>query len=450
MKPPHSWGSARNPCFLVCVFLCLGGPSGPAGGTASGQKRFEYGGFLEASTQVYPRTPNPADTHAIGAGRFQLWSRATLNNRISWRGRVDFQLDTHLDVYRNRWTDLTQRGLRQPAGALSEFYVDMKLGKVDLRAGKQEIRWGRADGFNPTDNLIPYDYLDTFADERLAVPALKGDIYVGNAHFEAVWVPIYTPTRLPLLGQRWFPSLPATTQAPPGPGMDPVTFDLTYQDAGGPLPARTFANGQWGVRWNQLIPRAEFSFSYFDGFDDIAFFRTSILPLSPPPRPRQLVSLGREYYRVHVAGADFASQLGPFGVRGEAAYFGQTDPDNRDHLLYVVGLDRSWGDWFAIVQYAGQNVSGSLPSTVLFPDLGLRSTMLYRVERTLGPSRSFEVKGALRLRDGDFFLQPLYNVALANKWRLKIGATLFGGSRDGYLGQFRENSHLTMQLRYTF
>jgi hypothetical protein len=163
-----------------------------------------------------------------------------------------------------------------------------------------------------------------------------------------------------------------------------------------------------------------------------------------------LISLGREYYRVRVAGADFASHLGPFGIRGEAAYFDQTDPANRDHLLFVVGLDRSWGDWFAIVQYAGQRVSGNLAGTALFPDLGLGSAMLYRIERTLGPSRSIEVKGAVRLRDGDFYLQPLYNVALANNWRLKIGATLFGGPRDAYLGQFRDNGHLTMQLRYTF
>ena len=450
MKVEQSQDFERNRAVLLRLMMLLWAVSGTAGGHAHGQSRLGYGGYLEASAQVYPRTPNPADAHAVGEGRFQLWSRVKLSDHISWRGRVDFRLDTHLDVDRHEWTDLLQGGLRRPAGALTECYLDMSLGRLDLRAGTQEIRWGRADGFNPTDNLIPYDYLDTFDAERLAVPALKGDFYVGGTRFEAAWVPFYAPSRLPLLGQRWFPSLPATIQAPPGPGMDPTTIELTYQDSGGPLPARTFDNGQWGVRWNQLVPHAEFSFSYFDGFDDIAFFRPSPLPLSPPPHPRVLVSLGREYYRVRVAGADFASQLGPFGLRGEVAYFDQTDPANLDHLLYVVGLDRSWGDWFAIIQYAGQNVSGTVPDTAIFPDLALRSTILCRVERTLGPSRSIEVKGALRLRDGDFFVQPLYNVALANKWRLKIGATIFGGPGDEYFGQFRENGHLMMELRYTF
>ncbi len=60
------------------------------------------------------------------------------------------------------------------------------------------------------------------------------------------------------------------------------------------------------------------------------------------------------------------------------------------------------------------------------------------------------MKGAVRLRDGDFLIQPVYEVALSNQWRLELGATIFGGPRDGYLGQFRESSHLNLQLRYSF
>ena len=45
---------------------------------------------------------------------------------------------------------------------------------------------------------------------------------------------------------------------------------------------------------------------------------------------------------------------------------------------------------------------------------------------------------------------PFYNVALSNRWRLKVGATFFGGTREGFLGQYRDSSHLNLQLRYTF
>jgi len=86
----------------------------------------------------------------------------------------------------------------------------------------------------------------------------------------------------------------------------------------------------------------------------------------------------------------------------------------------------------------------------VFPELGLRSTLLARIERTLGPAASFEVKGALRLRDGDFLLQPLYNRSLSNNWRLKLGATVIGGTLSGFFGQYRDNSSLNVELRYTF
>ncbi len=437
-------GSGR---LAILILSCISFLSSPK---ALAQKKFELGGFMDGSGWIYPIAPNEPDAHATGTARFQLWSRAALTPKFSWRGKMDFRLDTHRDIDRERWFDLDQRGLRQPAGTVSEFYFDLKLGRTDLRAGMQEMRWGRADGYNPTDNLIPYDYLDTFSNDRLAVPALKADTYIGQARIEAAWIPFYTPTRLPLLGQRWFPALPSTAQLPVAGNAPPAVADLTYLDAGGPLPARTIGNSQWGLRYNQLVPHAELSVSYFDGFDDIPYFRPGAIPIAPLPRPRLQVSLNREYYRVHVIGADFASGLGPYGIRGELAYFDQTDPANRDHLLFVAGVDRTWGDWFVIVQYAGQNVQAPLPSSALFPDLGLGSSLLWRVERSIGPSRTFEVKGALRFSDGDLFIQPLYSLALSNAWRLKIGATFFAGPRDAYLGQFRDNAGINLQLRYSF
>ena len=435
------------PVRCAPILLLLASPL-----TAFSQATWEYGGFFQTAAQFYTRRPNPSDTHAAANGRLQLWTRAVIGNRFSWRAKYDFRLDTHRDVERGRWFDVSQRGLLQPAGSLTEFYADVKLGRVDLRMGQQQIRWGRADGWNPTDNLIPYDYLNTFADERIAVPALKADAYAGRARFEAAWIPFYTPTRLPLIGQRWFPRLPTSAKIVLAPGTDPVEASVSYRDGGGPLPARTLGNSQWAVRWNQLVRRGEFSLSYFDGFDDLAFFRPSFSPavLRAGTPPHLLVLLNREYHRVRVAGADFASALGPVGIRGELAYFDQTDPSNLDHLLFIVGVDRTWGDWFAIVQYAGQKVSRSLQTSAVFPDLGLRSTLLCRIERTLGPSRSFEVKGALRLLDGDFLVQPVYSVALTNKWRFKIGATIFAGPRDSYLGQFRDSGYLNLELRYTF
>jgi len=406
----------------------------------AGQK-WEFEGFIETAGQFFARKPRPADAFAIGAVRAQVKTRLRLGTALKWHGAYDVRLDSHRDTDRTNWFDVSQRGLRQPAGALAECYLELRLGPLDLRAGQQQIRWGRADGFNPTDNLVPYDYLDTFADQRLPVTAVKADLYVGRARFEAAWIPFVTPTRLPLPGQRWFPgSLPE-----PGPlrEITPVFVNGTSV-----FPARTLGNGQVAVRWNQVVPRAEFSVSYFDGFDDLPFFSVGKIPEAGAGSP--ILPLDRRYYRLQAAGADFASDLGPFGIRGETAYFNITDPSDRDHLLYVIGLDRAWGDWSAIIQYADQWLSAPLPETAVFPELAFRSTLTARIEKALGPSGSFEIKGAVRLRDGDFVVQPLYSLALRGDWRLKIGATIFGGPRDTYFGQFRDNMNLMLSLRYSF
>jgi hypothetical protein len=169
-------------------------------------------------------------------------------------------------------------------------------------------------------------------------------------------------------------------------------------------------------------------------------------------RPQALVSLEREYHRMRVFGADFASGLGSFGVRGELAYFDveQGDLDNRDRLAFVIGLDRTWGDWFAVVQYTDQIPARDIQSGLLFPDQGLRSSILYRVERTLSASQSIELKGVIGVRDGDVLVQVGHTMALADAWRLKTGVTFLGGPRSSYLGQYRDNNYFNLQLRYTF
>ncbi len=479
MRPFCASGRAHSPCqSLLAAFLaallhlrraggCRPGPSFLRYGrwlqcvslaifispsSAFPQAHWEYGGYLEAAGHFYSHRPNPSDTLAKGVTRFKVWSKAILSKNLSWRATYDLRLETHRDIDRSRWLDTTDRGLLQPAGSLGEFYVDLKLNGTDLRVGRQEIRWGRADGYNPTDNLIPYDYLDTSAGERMAVPALKADTFFGKTHLEAAWIPVFTPTRLPLLGQRWFPPLPSSASLPAVPGSPPASVDLIYRNGIMRLPALTFGNGQWGLRWNQVVPRAEFSLSYFDGFDDIPFFRAVPAELRPAaePRPELIISLDRDFYRVRIAGADFATAIGPFGLRGEVAYYDQTDPNNQDHVLVVVGLDRSWGDWFALLEYAELGVAGDYRYPATFPDLALRSTAMWRVERTLGLSQSVEINGAVGLRDGGVLVQPLYSRALTNRWRLKVGASLIAGSADSYLGQYAKNDSLNLQLRCTF
>jgi hypothetical protein len=87
---------------------------------------------------------------------------------------------------------------------------------------------------------------------------------------------------------------------------------------------------------------------------------------------------------------------------------------------------------------------------VIFPDQGLRASILYRIERTLSASQSVELKGVIGLRDPDFLVQLGHSLALSDAWKLKTGVTFLGGPRASYLGQYRDNNYLSVQLRYSF
>lgn len=66
---------------------------------------------------------------------------------------------------------------------LREAYVDVRLGRLDLRLGKQIIVWGRADRLNPTDNLTPRNFTllaPDDNDQRVGITGMKASYYLGG------------------------------------------------------------------------------------------------------------------------------------------------------------------------------------------------------------------------------------------------------------------------------
>src|SRR4029079_8763505 len=147
--------------------------------------------------------------------------------------------------------------------------------------GKQFIRWGKADIVTPTDRFAPRDFLNVIDTEFLAVAGARGVFQRGAESFDAVWVPFLTPSRTPLLDQRWT-AVPAAGAA------------LTLVDAGSPVPK----GSQYGLRWGHMAPGYEMSLSFFDGFNHLPNVR-----VRPGSEPLQ-VAITKEYPRLRSYGMD--------------------------------------------------------------------------------------------------------------------------------------------------
>jgi hypothetical protein len=400
---------------------------------------WENRGFLYAANSCSGCPHTEADSHLQTKIQYRFSKNIFVFEPNIW-------MDTRHQVRRNQ-ASYSDRTDQRPVLSTNEFYLLIPLGSLDLRVGKQKIVWGRADGFNPTDNLTPFDYLDLMENERIGVTALRARQYWGSASLDMVWIPTFTPTRLPLLAQRWFP-LRARDQAR---GVE-VRSSVKY-------PATTPAHSQVALRWDDSRRGWDYSASYFSGWNDIPDYNIQFAVSS---RSVQL-DLARSFSRLQVIGADFAGVLGGRALRGEFGFFRPERKNNlplindrRNYIQYALGTDWRWGDWYAIAQWVGDNSLGTRSTFDIpggpprFPDRGFGQAVLGRVERTLNSWSSVHVNAVIRFQDADFLLKPEYLYDISQSWKLQAGFLILGGHRSGFLGQYHENSRMYIRLKQSF
>ena len=132
----------------------------------------------------------------------------TLNLNFEKRGeKVAFKANPMVYLYNADSIDFRLR----------EIYADMYFKNFDLRIGKQQIVWGKADGVFITDIVSPLNLseflLPDFDEIRTGVIAAKVDYYIGNSTIELIAIPQFTPTIRPNENSIWYiqPEFPAPT-----------------------------------------------------------------------------------------------------------------------------------------------------------------------------------------------------------------------------------------------
>ncbi len=196
---------------------------------------------------------------------------------------------------------------------IREMYTDIYLGPLDLRAGKQVIKSGKATFFNPEGWLGPIDPTVRSPEEddmRLGSWALKGDLHPWNPfNLSVVWVPVFTPSVLfteliPLPDELKFSS-PSYPETDPGEGSYNISLDIRSRIAD--------ISGSWFE-----------GYSTWPGitFDTILFNLQTYFP--------EEIVLKQQAYRIRAAGVDLAVPLGSVVFRGEGSWMkcsGDAIPD---------------------------------------------------------------------------------------------------------------------------
>jgi hypothetical protein len=168
-------------------------------------------------------------------------------------------------------------------------------------------------------------------------------------------------------------------------------------------PDACFQNGSFAGKVEFLFDRFDGSLSWFNGYDPLPGI--SALPLPETPGDHPSIDLYARPFRQQTLGLDLAFGLGSFGIRGEAAYRGPGAEDkgrihtpNRD-LRYVLGMDRSFGNFSLVLMYSGQYVFDFEEMQMMdgFPDMATEMLQQPAVWEMLGPAMEQQLAGFNRI-----------------------------------------------------
>lgn len=324
---------------------------------------------------------------------------------------------------------------------LREAYVNAYAGPFDFRIGHQVVVWGRADGWNPTDNITPRNMIIRSADEddrRLANFLIRSYYNLHPLRLEAIWIPVYSPSYIPT----------DLVSFPPGI----VLGESDYPDT-------KVRNSAFALRLNLELPSLDGSVSYFNGHNPMPGISADFPEIVAP---NLALTVFHKSYRMHIFGADFSTVFGgAWGLRGEMAY-------RRSHqdytmflhiphpdLQYVMGLDKEVARNFSLIlQYIGRYVFDfeelempqnpmDLPLYEIARKNRLISFQQYEWSHSLSCRAAWELMnellsieafGLVNFTSGEALLRPKLVYDIADALVVSFGAELYSGPDDTLFG----------------
>lgn len=408
----------RGVAYTTLVLLVASAPAAA--------QTFTHRGYVQGLLTAYPQT-TPTDDTRLVLDSFARWEPGVRAGSWRFDAALDARMDTHDMTRHSAEVTYWDRSIQRPALAIGRLSASWGRGPVTVELGKQFVRWGKTDILVPTDRFAPRDYLTVLDAELLGVTAARLTLASSSSSLDVVVTPRMTPSRAPLLDQRWV-SLP------------PAAAQLSIVDAGSDFPDGV----QAGARWNHVGRHFEHSISVFRGFDHLPTF--SAAPTGVPLE----IAITRRHAQLTSVGGDVAAPLRWFILKGEAAWLGSSTPGAGEYLLYVVQVERQSGEWLFIGGYAGEYETKAGTALRYGADRGLTRAFVGRASLTIDTNRSLVFESVARQNGDGFYGRAEYTQAFGGSWRVTATATAFAGDDDDFLGRQRRNSFARLALRYSF
>lgn len=355
---------------------------------------------------------------------------------------------------------------------LHEAFFSYNNNFIDFSLGKKIVRWGKADQISPVDTINPTDarefILPDYEETKQPVWMANLTLLFDTFTLEGIFIPFFEKSELDYFNTDWavFPHIKKEISASPVPENIKNYFDRMAVDEQDPDNETEF-----GLRFTTTIKNWDMGISWHHTTEDIPYFKSF-----PVKNIRVDGSLNREdlntvldtavftneniavqFQRTHVLGYEFETILSDFGIRGEAAWYenqslltSSLTSSTHPTFTYVLGADYTTrSDIYLNIQFAHRYISGYTSDILYFKRNNYsltgeisRDVFMDWLEASLLYS--------LTLNDNSWYLSPRITHTYFTNLDLVIGANLFSGDDDTWLGRFSDNDQLFIDISYRF
>ena len=358
---------------------------------------------------------------------------------------------------------------------LYEGYLHWARGPLELRLGKQIVRWGKTDQLSPLDNLNPQDlrqFIIPTLEER-KIPNWMGRLRLFHDPFslEAVAIPFFEPAEVDFFGTDWAlyrHTREVLAHAPLPPSLHEAFSQVgVHRDD----PPRTLGNTQWGLRTAATVSGWDLAASWLYAWNPMPFIeRFPVIGIDSDGsfKPSEILAgvtqgtfiagdVAVSARRSHILGVEWETVLGSLGFRGETALATDTvlltsalTSVTSPSLFTVIGWDRTWdSDFYANVQIGHQVLFDHDADILYFRRHNVSVNGEVRKGFLRGDWEA-RLRALVMLTDGGSFWNPSLTYLGFRPLSLTFGFNLFAGPADTFLGTYGDNDQTYVTVKYDF
>ncbi|GHU61459.1 hypothetical protein FACS189445_3480 [Spirochaetia bacterium] len=365
---------------------------------------------------------------------------------IKFKGKLNFQAEgTNAKAVINLNVSAPEEDFIDGVLSIDEAYLRAYFGNFEIEGGLRKLTWGKADSNGPLDVINPFDYsefinLTDLMKIKLPRPLIHGSYRIGSfSKLEAVVLPWFAPHRIAETG-RW-----AQSAASPIPLTVPSDDEL-----------RKLKYAQAGARFTTTIGPVDFGAQYFYG----RMYQPSTQVIFNGMFP---AGIDLDYNRYHQIGIDYAQVIAGFNLRAEVTanltddFAGDDGAVQNPAILWSLGFDRDlfWGINLnlqcneSIRLMHGEISEDPLLDTEAGSEITATRITAVVSKKFLRDELEVRAAAICGIEDKDFLIVPGIYWTIKDI-QLEFSSGIFGGDKDGQLGQYRDNSFIKIGMRYAF